>query len=332
MVQTFLHVAIPARETPSLPFEKLPPELQRNLIREALPDHGLCPRRPQRGVHIGRSNYWDLKLNDYWSEGDTESFASYWDSLQDASEEVRGGATVPLNLLLVSKSVSTITRSIYDDEIPFVINIDPMCLHFLDRIVNENKVYPTYVSDLPRYPHFLRLHNFEMNLNHDCEWWRSKLGVPGRRGERIWCEPCDADRYDRTKPTKEWVRIACDLLSRNDAINKLTIYLPCFCGVNTPELVARAEIAMLDILAPLNKLQVTKGVKFIWLSRENTDWRIGHRRKFHVCMSKDSLGKDVLRTLQTNLGQLDGGESSPQGEGNIEGNTTCFQDQQKAGC
>lgn len=314
MEQTFLHVAAPARAPAPFPFEKLPPELQQMVIREALPDHGLRPRRPPKGVHIGSSNYWDLMMNDYWCEEEEESFRDYLGSLKDATEEIRG-VMVPLNLFLVSKSISTMTRSIYDNEIPFVINITPMCLHFLERIVNVNIEYPTYTADLPRYPHFLKLRNFELNFNHHPIWWRSNFQEQRNPADLpIWWKLYNPDHPIWWKQTKEWVRIICDVLSKNDSIDKLTIYLPCLCSLTTPTLIAKAETTIHDVLTPLKKLRITKGVKFVWLRRETTDWRAAFRKGIHVCLNKESLGTDLLKTLQTDLSRLDGEKSSPQEE------------------
>ncbi|KAI4275232.1 MAG: hypothetical protein LQ337_003371 [Flavoplaca oasis] len=303
MVQTFLHVAVPPRPSVSCPFERLPTELQRMVIHEALPNHLLRPRHPPKGVHTGRSNYWDLKINDHWGEEEESSFAVYLDSLKDASTETRD-PKASLNLLLVSKRVSTMTRSIYDNEIPFVINIHPMCFHFLERIVNKNLYYPTYTDDLPRYPHFRRLHNFELDFNHDPTWWRSCLGERhGPPGDHVWLKKGDPENW--WKQMKEWVQIICDTLSRHATVHRLTIYLPCLCRLKTLELVTEAEVAMIDLLSPLRQLKVAQDVKFIWLHRDTTDWKAAIRRKVYVCHSK-SLGGDLVRTLQTKFGRLDG--------------------------
>ena len=306
MVQTFLHVAVPTRPSVSFPFERLPLELQRVVICEALPNHLLRPRRPPKGVHTGRSNYWDLKINDHWGEEKESSFAVYLDSLKDATEEIRH-SKASLNLLLVNKKVATMTRSIYDNEIPLVINIHPMCFHFLERIVNENFYYPTYVADLPRYPHFRQLHNFELNFNHDPTWWRSCLGERhGPPGDHVWLKKGDPGHW--WKQMKGWVQIICDTLSKYAIIDRLTIYLPCLCRLKTVELVAEAETAMIDLLSPLRQLTVARDVKFIWLHRDTTDWKAANRRKFYCCHS-ENLGRDLVRTLQTKFGRLNSEQS-----------------------
>ncbi|KAL8987384.1 MAG: hypothetical protein Q9169_008706, partial [Polycauliona sp. 2 TL-2023] len=178
MVQKFLHVATPTPTIAPSPFDKLPTELQQKIIREVLPDYSLHPRRPPKGVHVGRSNYWDRDLAEYWNEEEQESFRYYLSSLKQSDEEKEiRDPKAALKLLQVSTTFNTITRSIYDTEKPLVTNITWMCFHFLERIVNKNRVYPTYTNDLPRYPHFRQLHNFELNFNHDPEWWSSYLGL-----------------------------------------------------------------------------------------------------------------------------------------------------------
>ncbi|KAL8640629.1 MAG: hypothetical protein Q9226_008724 [Calogaya cf. arnoldii] len=296
------------------------------VICEALPDYGLRPRHPGKGVPgvpRGRTNhwtnYWNSRMNDWWSDDEEDAFRyDYVTFLKDATEEIRD-PVVPLNLLQVSKSVATMTRSIYDNGIPFVINIASMCLHILDRIVNENKSYPgpnidfpIYTDDLHHLPHFKQLRNFELDLAYDPIWWREyfeeKSGPSSRKLPWVAYHP---DSPGWRKPIKEYIQIICDVLSKNQTIDRLTIRLPTLCSLQTPELVAKAEIAMLDTLAPLRKLRVDEDVKFIWLHKSNTNFKEGIRRRGHVCYRK-SLGEDLLKTLQGKFKRLDGENSGSQ--------------------
>ncbi|KAL8672038.1 MAG: hypothetical protein Q9168_003490 [Polycauliona sp. 1 TL-2023] len=328
MVQTFLHVAIPAPTPALFPFEKLTPELQRMVIREALPNHSLQPSRPPsadwapgvalrappKGRHIGASNYWDLLMNDYWSEEKEESFDFYLRSLKDSTneKEVRDPKAA-LNLLLVSKTFNTVTRSLYDTEIPFVINITWMCFHFLERVVNKNFYYPTYTADLPHYPHFRQLHNFELNFNHDDDWWRSYLGDPLDRSFCSW-----TNRIDRSEPiwwklTKQWIQVIGNELAKNKEIEKLTVCLPCLCGLMTPKHLEKAKNDMLDLLEPLKQVKVGKGIKFVWLHYQDTkEGRAAYRIKgsrVHICYTK-GLGGELLKILQAEFDTLNGENSS----------------------
>ncbi|KAL8921640.1 MAG: hypothetical protein Q9172_003888 [Xanthocarpia lactea] len=293
MVQTFLHVAVPTGTAATFPFEKLPLELQRQIIRETVLEHGFRPK-PTIPAPWDQK---DIDPNGYWSENECDFFIDYLECLEDETADSHS-AMVPLNLLKVSKTVANFALSIHKEEMPMVINIATMSLHFLNTLVNNLPLeYPSY-KELTRVRGFLPLRNFELNLNFDSRWWGDAfdLQIPLSQWP-WWQEP------------KEWLRTICDILATNDTIEKLSVRLPCLCTLITPGHIARAEIVMLDVLAPLRQLRVVEPVQFVWQRCQWDNYENGTcTHQGHCCTA--GLGEGLLKILQTTFVRLTGEELS----------------------
>ncbi|KAL8717747.1 MAG: hypothetical protein Q9225_005044 [Loekoesia sp. 1 TL-2023] len=286
MAETPLHAAIPARAASGSSFEWLPLEIQRMIIRYTMPHGGIIPKLPQDPQYL----YEDEEL--VWEED--SCFYTYLRELENAES---GDAVVPLSLFQVSKTISSIAASVFNEEVPLVINITPACIHFLSTVVSKFYEYPSYKS-FAHIQHFRRMQNFELNLDFSPELWSP-----------LFKEELDPEGISWWSRHKEWLRTICDVLMMNDSIQHLIVRLPCFCSLTTTDLVSQAEVIMLDLLAPLRRLRVTNVVRFdrphYVTSLETDDCKMHHHaRGFHVC--NEGLGKNLVEVLQGKLGRLDG--------------------------
>ncbi|KAL8995830.1 MAG: hypothetical protein Q9169_004520 [Polycauliona sp. 2 TL-2023] len=303
MVQAFLHVPVPAQITPVLPFEKLPHELQRMVLREAFPKACLKPDMPRSSLYQTIWSRWDEDLvvvNKWWHSDEEGSFFNYLRKIQDEPNHYEE-SLLPIHLLRVSQPVTAITRSICIGENPLVINITPVCLNILRKLITREYEYPTS-RDLAHIKHCKALPNFALDFNFHDAWWKHEFQRSVRKDDIVWwAQP------------KEWLRTVCDSLVTNHSIEEMSVQLPCFCSLTTPELVSQARIVMLDLLEPLKQLRVSQPVQFIWNQKKDGDVDApncstpgGHR------CNQENLGKDIVDTLQKCLGQLNGEKVSRQ--------------------
>ncbi|KAL8857705.1 MAG: hypothetical protein Q9178_005740 [Gyalolechia marmorata] len=263
------------------------------VIRETVLEHGF---RPKPTIPAPRY-YKDIDPNGWWSEEECDLFIDYLECLEDATADSHS-ALVPLNLLKVSETVANFALSIHKEEMPMVINIATMSLHFLDTLVNNlPHEYPSY-KEFTCVRGFLPLRNFELNLNFDSRWWCRGFDRQTKLSDWPWW-----------KQPKEWLRTICDILATNDTIEKLSVRLPCLCTLITPGHIARAEIVMLDLLAPLRQLRVVEPVQFVWQRCQWDNYKNGTcTHQGHCCTA--GLGEGLLKTLQTKFVRLTGEELS----------------------
>ncbi|KAI4179552.1 MAG: hypothetical protein LQ346_007173 [Caloplaca aetnensis] len=135
MAQHLPRVAVPAQGVSNahFPFELLPPELKEMILAHVLPRHGILPKEPQ-------GQYFDQ--DEDWSPEETGIFWKYLERVQKALDANNNSdntttadadeAGVLLPLLLVSKGFADVARQVFTDDVPMVINITPVCLHFLE--------------------------------------------------------------------------------------------------------------------------------------------------------------------------------------------------------
>ncbi|KAL8750967.1 MAG: hypothetical protein Q9184_006228 [Pyrenodesmia sp. 2 TL-2023] len=255
MVQPFSHIAVPARGILNIdfPFNLLPLELKALVLRHVLPRHGILPKEPRAQ---------DFNQDEDWSTEETGIFWKYLDknkraldanvdrnTTADADE-----ARVLLPLLLVSKHFADVAGQTFTDIVPLVINITPVCVHFLETVKSVSYEYLSYKSFL-EFHQFRCMRTFELNLDFAQQWWHDRFEEPLNTIQGIW--------WGRQK---EWLRTICDLLSTNDDIRQLTVRFPCLCHLEkeAPELVEQAERILLNLFSPLKRLKVANRVQFIW--------------------------------------------------------------------
>ncbi|KAL8672039.1 MAG: hypothetical protein Q9168_003491 [Polycauliona sp. 1 TL-2023] len=305
MVQDFRALALPAGASAGFPFEKLAPELQRMIIREAVLGSCLTPRISPTNPyyqHWSRWSAWQVDENESWPYEEHKWFFNYLKGRKDKPQHA-GGSEIPLHLLRVSRTIADITRSVCAEDTLMVINVTPLCFHFLQTVMNRKYTFPTF-RDFAQVAHFKVLPNFQLDLNFHHRWWRRMFRKSLVEDAIVWW----------TQP-KEWLRTVCDILATNDSIEKLSVRLPCFCSLTSPERLMRAEIIMTDLLRPLERLRVNSPVQFIWHRMQDSDinhWN-GSTQESQPC-TKSSLGENLVKTLQKHLGRLDGKKLTPQEE------------------
>ncbi|KAL8885691.1 MAG: hypothetical protein Q9215_006487 [Flavoplaca cf. flavocitrina] len=291
----------------SFPLEKLPPELQRMVFQAALPPHCLRPKPFEIGSRQAdrlRVYKWDANQNEFRRLNEDDVFFTY---LLELELEKEYGYTVdlmsPLNLLRVSKTVAATARSICYDDVPMVINIALGYLQFLQTDILDEEEFPTY-KDFAHIEHFKALRHFQLDFNWYDRWWNSEFQKPRSENDIGWW-----------RQPKEWLRTVRDLLAANSRIEKLSVRLPCFCSLETAELVAQAEIAMTDLLEPLKQLRVRDSVHFIWQRTPDDESQTlspgaNKMKASHHCTT--GMGEDMVQFLEKSLSRLNGEELSPQ--------------------
>lgn len=228
------------------PLERLPPELQRMVFQAALPPHCLRPKSLLFGSRQSDRLWWskwDATNNEFKTVDEDDAFFSYLRELEKEYEYTVDFIS-PLNLLRVSKTVAATARSICFEDVPIVINIAPGYLQFLQTTIIDELEFPTY-KDFTHFEHFMALRHFELDFNLYESWWNLEFQKPRITNNNAWW-----------RQPKEWLRTVCDLLAANNHIEKLSVRLPCFCSLETAELVAQAEVAVTDLLEPLKRLRV----------------------------------------------------------------------------
>ncbi|KAL8943453.1 MAG: hypothetical protein Q9211_000985 [Gyalolechia sp. 1 TL-2023] len=124
--------------TASFPFEKLPPEIQMMVLREAMPPHGLVP----------------------------------WHPLIFRRTDVEKPSAIPLSLFRVNKSISAAAQYIAQKEVHLVVEVSPDYGPHPDRIKVlglDLKGLANFWSHsaLARIRHFRKMRNFELRLMTD---------------------------------------------------------------------------------------------------------------------------------------------------------------------
>ncbi|KAL8830875.1 MAG: hypothetical protein Q9170_005533 [Blastenia crenularia] len=274
--------------------ELLPAEILLKIIHYTMPQGGIVPRFP-RNLQGG----WADDEDETWLKSETRLFGTYLRNLQRAGSEYEA---VPLSLFQVSKVIAGMTQSVFDDEVPFVIDITPLSMHFLGKFDSRSLGHMDYryrnCKGLTHIQHFVRMHNFKLDFNFGPRWWARDLRKQLYPNSEIWWAG-----------PKEHLRAICDNLMANSGIHRLTVRVPCLCSLKTANLASQAEIILLDLLSPLRRLRVFDTVQFDWkhdLSGSRLEDHGLVDERSHVCTH--GLGETVMEVLRTKLGRLDGEE------------------------
>lgn len=139
-------------------------------------------------------------------------------------------------------------------EVELVIRIDFDRLHFLTTIIEWVTDFRSHLQYM-HIQHSQRMRNFGLDIDDD-PWSRDvKLALSNRLGDGV-------NRAFRRFGLKERLRIICDLLATNTAIQRLTVRVPCLCNCVKVDSVANGTSVILDILAPLKRLRVANTTVF----------------------------------------------------------------------
>ena len=218
-------MATQERQVPSsgsFPFDKFPIELQRNVLRYALPDY----------------LFWQMDMGPHF-------------------DEVYNGSTrLPTSLLYVSRLVSSIARSIVTHEIPLLIAPSPNIIEIPGTKMTIDMCSPGRYLPYTSLDHaklLKQLRNFELKMVTEGSW---DFLFRKSRPHDLTSPTPDHQRV------KEKIRLVCDALANfNQDIKSLTVTFPCCCDLDEKKSRV-AESALVEIFAPLHRLSVARNVTF----------------------------------------------------------------------
>ncbi|KAL8671690.1 MAG: hypothetical protein Q9168_003812 [Polycauliona sp. 1 TL-2023] len=262
----------------TFPFQKLPAELQIEVLRAALPQRAILPSNSKHAY-----------------EGDAAS----------------GRETMSSSLLLVSKVVSAeierhIQRNIFvvievNAFKPFQASFVPSTiLSYLDKSINIGRIIRGPLTESERkLLENVRNIEFAPMIGSDVRrglWWFTipPWSLGGRLGSTVIQE---REEY------KETARFVCDTLKDCCPLQRLNIRLPCLCTLQ-PDEVATATWYLLNMLSPLRRLRVTHQTTF---EVRHDDRHLSHPINRPITHS-DTTAAPLLNALTTEYGHLIGEE------------------------
>ncbi|KAI4182983.1 MAG: hypothetical protein LQ346_006429 [Caloplaca aetnensis] len=124
----------------NFPFGRLPPELQLNVIRFAMPENGLRPL-PLPGL----------------------DFPEVDKSLTKYSKTLRREQHAPQSLFRANKWLSSEAVKIFYNEVKFRIDVEPTGLRFMDEAYGNEAIFRSHTM-LKRFPPFRRQRNIELYI------------------------------------------------------------------------------------------------------------------------------------------------------------------------
>ncbi|KAL8876179.1 MAG: hypothetical protein Q9192_008910, partial [Flavoplaca navasiana] len=190
-----LQQAFNATHKNAFPFEKLPPELQLEVVRFTMPPTGLRPGSRDNAPQIQDDPTDADKLDRY----------------------VLKGERVPVRLFRVSKAMSAMALSIFHKEVPLHVDVSKWAIwHFQGEPLDwdEDDLFPCQLQIRER-PQFKHAQNYHINVILDDRWFA------------VIDEENDYSAFQRYM--KERLRLVCDALANNNAIQTLTVTIPCLC-------------------------------------------------------------------------------------------------------
>ncbi|KAI4270679.1 MAG: hypothetical protein LQ337_006535 [Flavoplaca oasis] len=289
-VRNKLQQAFNARHKNAFPFEKLPPELQLEVVRFTMPPTGLRP------------GFRDNEPPIQYDPTDTDKLDRY---------ELKG-ERVPVSLFRVSKAMSAMALSIFRKEVPLHIDVSMWAIwHFQEEpwVWDEGDLYPCQlqIRELPQFKH---AQNYQINVILDDRWFAVV--------DEEWDYP-EFQRY-----MKERLRLVCDALANNNAIQTLTVTIPCLCClskrgndstsvISVPSKmsshshgsVSPACPGVVDFLSPLTRIKVAKRVTYKAILLDGTDQ---FQADGSLIPCKQLECKDLAHSLGQSMGCLDGRE------------------------
>ncbi|KAL8885528.1 MAG: hypothetical protein Q9215_006635 [Flavoplaca cf. flavocitrina] len=266
----------------TFPFEKLPPELQLAIIRFAMPSAGIKPA----------IRYHQRKL-------------SY--SAQHIVRSPCEGTQLPLNLFLTSKSISAMALPIFYSEVPLQIFILTWVVWFAqEKRYFRDKYFFTSHLQIHELPQFRLMRNYHINFPLDDWWFEDFVSLEGY--------------HQHCLVLKERLRLVCDALANNHAIQRLTVTVPCLCCLArsgchsrnrwmshyTNLLHKNCSLSQtypkyVDFLSPLKRIKVAKAVVFEVYHDIGTGKAEGD-----AVLCNDAECMKLVGRLDENMGYLNG--------------------------
>lgn len=285
-LQNELHHAAETACKEVFPFEKLPPELQMEILRFAIPRALRSGSRPQ------------------WVKGANGTF-------ETRDREPLKGEHVPVSLFRTSRSMSAMALWIFYSEVPLQIDVFIYVVWYNqekrhDWAGTNHLASALQIQDLPQ---FRCLRNYHINCTLE-DWW-FEPGIEMECFRQLSCV------------YKERFRLICDALAHNPAIKALTVFLPCFCWLPKNERLPHADFIpsvtghhahgdhsqtyarILDILSPLTRLKVAEPVVFRTIfNHGKSEFQVDRPMEDCTRLECKKLALDV----QQALGRLDGND------------------------
>ncbi|KAI4264932.1 MAG: hypothetical protein L6R38_009754 [Xanthoria sp. 2 TBL-2021] len=268
------------------PFEKLPPELQVEVIRFAM---------PQAGLRSGSRPRWVKGADGLLEPRDCEPLK---------------GENMPVSLFRTSKSISATALWIFYSKVPLQIDVFTYVIWY-----NQEKRYDwadknhfASALQIQELPQFRCIRNYHINLTLE-DWW--------------FAAPVDRQAFRASIFVfKERLRLICDALANNQAIQRLTVSIPCLCclpmnedlpppaaflpsvtGLHTHGDHSQSYMRILDVLSPLTRIKVAKPVVFRAIFNHGKgEFQID--RPMEDCTRVEC--KNFAQNVQQVLGRLDG--------------------------
>lgn len=264
------HVTCKAK--PPFPFEKLPPEVRSMIFRLLMPDDRTQP------LH-SREHDWNDKYDCYY----TDDFAML--------EYEAPAEDIPTSLFRVDKRTSAEALRLFHIETYFRMDVTPFGIRARGGVTREVNSFSNH-EVLAKWKAFQCMHNYHLNIKSS-----SVRETFDPRGMDIVRDPRTYE--DGAGRIKEWLRLVCDELVKNDIIQNLTITAPCKCAQKAARRVPIAESTIFDLFAPLKRIRL-RGSIFASLH----DDRKKKKGMQHPCRKPACLS--LARTLQASIGRLQG--------------------------
>ncbi|KAL8951225.1 MAG: hypothetical protein Q9222_002788 [Ikaeria aurantiellina] len=216
-----------APEEPPFPFERLPMELQANVLRFAMPRRLLLTQTP------------------YPYEMSTMH------------------KSTAISLLRVSKAVSAIAEYILKNETYLVIDFDFSGWHvgFWEgkdscglRLLDHQSMFDS--DGFPCPPVLADIHQLRGMRRFEVNFMTSPISII----DAFFYLP---EYLTPESECREKLRLICDTLAAfNDNLQHLIVRVPCTCHLENPEIARFAISWVVELLSPLRRLRVAKAVTF----------------------------------------------------------------------
>ncbi|KAL8765171.1 MAG: hypothetical protein Q9209_007670 [Squamulea sp. 1 TL-2023] len=209
------------------PLEKLPPELQLEIIAYAM---------PQNGLRLNRL----VRTYDESTPGTCKSYCKL------CPED-----SVPTGLFRANKYISAMALNIFHNTVCMHISVSPENISVFDRWVPALSLPSRAPANKMQYFTSMRGHRLNLRLEDSRFPRPSRNAVSGKPFYRTISE------------VKEQVRFVSDLLSENPDVQQLTVTFPCICAIPIMPDAPPVQWITNYYLAPLKRLRVAQPVLFI---------------------------------------------------------------------
>ncbi|KAL8933067.1 MAG: hypothetical protein Q9216_006536 [Gyalolechia sp. 2 TL-2023] len=257
----------------SFAFEKLPQELQLNILHFAMPRHGFRP----------------LPLPSDFNKIDP-SCIEYIEALRREQSTVR-------NLFRVNQWVMSESKKIFQAKTALHIDVEPSGFRYGSCQISKSDKFRCH-SFLQHQEAFTSMRNYELQIHLIEPQHSREMG-----NLRLFSDLCYA--------VKEWLRMICDALSKNECINHMTVKMLGLCALQDldPRIPFDPTPKIVDSCTPLTRLRVNKAT--IFSAHHHSRYRILYEPCFHPA---GPSCQDWIQGIQNMVGPLEGAPLSPDEE------------------